>query len=269
MDAKTGAEAWRFKGGKEAGIHIDAAPAVGGNRVFVGSGLYSYVAVALDAEKGKELWRTDLKLRAFGAPFVSGKFVYYGVGTGNMGADTWKYPEEGGKAEDRSAGAVVCLEAETGKELWRYDLPRSVHTGIVGDAFSVYAGCRDGNVYAFDRKTGKLRWSRGTNGPAITAPATVVTAGGMPVAVYAVSSDGNVVCLNPHSGAIVWQKRLPGYHYFPQEHNEVLSGPVVVTTPTPTGSKRTIYVGAMVVDEHNYAKKTCAVFRFEDEIGDE
>jgi hypothetical protein len=74
--------------------------------------------------------------------------------------------------------------------------------------------------------------------------------------------------LNPHTGAVVWQKRLPGFHYFPGEHNDVLSGPVVVTTPTPTGSKRAIYVGAMTVDPANYAKKTCAVFRFEDEIGE-
>jgi hypothetical protein len=49
----------------------------------------------------------------------------------------------------------------------------------------------------------------------------------------------------------------------------VLSGPSVVATPTPTGSKRTIYVGAMTVDPNNPAKKTCAVFKFEDEIGGE
>jgi outer membrane protein assembly factor BamB len=269
VDARTGAELWRFKGGKEPGIHIDAAPAVSGNRVFVGSGLYSFVAVALDTEKGGELWRTDLKLRSFGAPFVSGKFIYYGVGTGNMLKDVENYPEEQGSVkEEKPAGAVVCLEVETGKEVWRYDLPRAVHTGIVGDAFSVYAACRDGNVYAFDRKTGKLRWSRGAGGPAITAPPAVATSGGIPVAVYAVSADGNVVCLNPHTGVIVWQKRLPGYTYFPGTANEVFSGPTVVTTPTPTGSKRTIYIGAMVVDRENFAKKSCAIFRFEDEIGE-
>ncbi|HVL12954.1 MAG TPA: PQQ-binding-like beta-propeller repeat protein [Gemmata sp.] len=268
--ADSGEELWRFKGGKDAGIHIDAAPAVGGGRVFVGSGLYSYVAVALDAATGKEVWRTDLKLRSFGAPLAAGKFVYYGVGTGNMGADVFDYPEEGLKEkEEKPAGAVVCLDAETGKEVWRYDLPRSVHTGLAGDAFSVYACCRDGNVYAFDRKTGKLRWSRGAGGYSITSGPAVATSGGTPVAVYAVSVDGNLVCLSPHTGAVVWQKRLPVYHYFPTERNDVVSGPVVVTTPTPTGSKRAVYVGAMVVDRDNYFKKSCAVFRFEDEVGGE
>jgi outer membrane protein assembly factor BamB len=269
--ADTGEKLWQFEGGKEKGIHIDAAPAVSGNRVFVGSGLYSYVAVCLDAnDRGKELWRTDLKLRSFGAPLASGKFVFYGIGTGNMGADVHNYPEEGwNDREEKPAGAVVCLEAATGKEVWRYDLPRSVHTGLAADAFSIYAACRDGNVYAIDRKTGKLRWSRGAGGQTITSGVAVATSGAVPVAVYAVSQDGNVVCLNPHTGAVVWQKRLPGYHYFPLERNDVISGPVVVSTPTPTGSKQTIYVGAMVVDRDNYAKKSCAVFRFDDEIGGE
>ncbi|MCE9567267.1 MAG: PQQ-binding-like beta-propeller repeat protein [Planctomycetes bacterium] len=266
-DTKTGGRLWQFKGGKDAGIHVDAAPAVSGNRVFIGSGLYSFVAVALDTESGKELWRTDLKLRSFGAPFVLGKFVYYGVGTGNMVADTHDYPEEGGKKDGVAAGAVVCLDVETGKEVWRFDLPRSVHTGLAGDAFSVYATARDGHVYAIDRKTGKLRWKTQI-GSAFMAPPAVATSGGIPVAVYAVSREGTVACLNPHTGRVVWQKSLPGYKWDGKEENGVLSGPTVVTTPTPTGSKRTIYVGGMKVDPDNPAKKTAAVFRFEDEVGE-
>src|SRR5262249_10769809 len=109
VDAGTQAELWRLKGGKGAGVHIHAAPAVSGNRVFVGSGLYTFVAVCLEADSGKELWRSDLKLRSFGAPLALGKFVYYGVGTGNLGEDVHNYPEEGEKKEDKPAGAVVCL----------------------------------------------------------------------------------------------------------------------------------------------------------------
>jgi outer membrane protein assembly factor BamB len=268
VDAKTGKQLWQFEGGKDKGIHIDAAPAVSGNRVFVGSGLYSFVAVCLDAEGGKELWRTDLKLRAFAAPLVLGKFVYYGVGTGNMVADTANYTEEGEVKDREPAGAVVCLETETGKEVWRFDLPRSVHTALAGDAFSIYACSRDGFVYAIDRKSGKLRWKTGIGG-AITAPPAVATAGGMPVAVYAVGREGLAVCLNPHTGKPAWQKQLPGFHWDGTDANGVLSGPAVVTTPTPAGSKRTIYIGAMTVDPDNPAKKTAAVFRFEDEIGGE
>jgi outer membrane protein assembly factor BamB len=267
-DAKTGAQLWQFPGGKEKGIHIDASPAVSGNRVFVGSGLYSFVAVCLDADKGTELWRTDLKLRAFGAPIVIGKHVYYGIGTGNMIHDVEEYKEEGEKKEETPAGAVVCLEVETGKEVWRYDLSRSVHTGLAGDAFSIYAASRDGLVHAIDRKTGKVRWKTAFGGLFTSAPA-VATAGGMPIAVYAVTQEGMVACLNPHTGKVAWQKALPGYRWDGLGQNGVFCGPAIVTTLTATGSKRTIYIGAMTVDPDNLARKTCAVFKFEDEIGGE
>jgi outer membrane protein assembly factor BamB len=266
VDAKTGAQLWQFPGGKEKGIHVDAPPAVSGDRVFLGSGLYTYVAVCLDTVTGNEKWRTDLKLRAFGAPLVLGKHVFYGVGTGNMAADTHEYPEEGSAKEKDPSGAIVCLETESGKEVWRYDLPRSVHTGLTGDAFSVYACSRDGSVYAIDRKSGKLRWKTSIGGAITSAPA-VSSTGGVSVALYAVSQKGLAVCLNPHTGKVVWQKQLPGFKWDGQEANGVLSSPSVVTSTTPTGSKRTIYIGAMTVDPDNSARKTCAVFRFDDEIG--
>jgi outer membrane protein assembly factor BamB len=268
-DAVTGAKLWQFEGGKGKGIHIDAPPAVQGGTAFVGSGLYSFVAVALDANSGQEKWRTDLKLRAFGAPLASGGKVFFGVGTGNMGADVHEYPEEGAARDKEPAGAVVCLDATTGKEQWRHPLPRSVHTGLAADAFSVYAGCRDGFVYALDRKTGKLRWRAGIGSAVMSAPA-VAESGGFPVAVYAVSREGRVFCLNPQTGAELWswQKPLPGYAWAGRDANNVMCTPLVVTAPTATGSRRTIYIGAMLVDEFNPDKKTVAVFKFEDVIGE-
>ncbi len=268
LDAETGNETWRFAGGKDRGIHVDAAPAVSGKHIFIGSGLYTYAAVCLDADTHQEVWRTDLKLRAFGAPLALGKHVYYGVGTGNIGADVWEYEEEGSARDKEPAGAIVCLEAETGKEAWRHELPRSVHTALAGDGYSIYAGSRDGFVYALDRGTGQLRWKTSI-GSAITSAPAVATAGGLPVGVYAVSREGLLTCLNPHTGKLVWQKQLPGFQWDGQETGGVLSGPAIVSSSTPTGSKRTIYVGAMKVDPDNTSKKTCAVFRFDDEIGGE
>jgi outer membrane protein assembly factor BamB len=266
-DAITGAKLWQFPGGKEKGIHIDAAPAVASGTVYVGSGLYSYVAVALDANTMAEKWRTDLKLRAFGAPLVSGSKVYYAVGTGNLGADTWNYDEEGGAKEKEPAGAVVCLDATTGKEEWRYPLPKSVHSGVAADAFSVYVGCRDGSVYALDRKSGKLRWKTSIGGAVLSCPA-IASANGFPIAVYAVSQEGLVVCLHPQTGAAIWQKPMPGFRWDGTPTGGVFCSPVVLTTPTATGSTRTVYVGAMTVDPQNPIRRTVAVFKFEDAIGE-
>ncbi len=265
VDANTGAKLWQFPGGREKGIHIDASPAVSGDTVFVGSGLYSFVAVALDIHTGAEKWRTDLKYRAFGAPLCRFGKVFFGIGTGNIGSDFADYPEEGGIVEQDVGGAVVCLDAASGREEWRYTLPKSVHTGLAADEFTIYAGCRDGSVYAIDRTQGKLRW-RTTIGGAVLSRPTVVENGGYPVAVYAVSQEGLVVCLNPHTGAICWQKPLPNFRWDGASTGAVTCSPTVVSTLTPTGSRRTIYVGAMTVDAVN--RKRIAIFRFEDALGE-
>ena len=263
-DAATGTKLWQFPGGKAKGIHVDAPPAVQGGTVFVGSGLYTYVAVALDANSGAEKWRADLKLRSFGAPLASGGSVFFAVGTGNMGADTWHYDEEARDKEAAAAGAVVCLDAATGAERWRYSLPKSVHSGLAADAFSVYVGSRDGSVYALDRASGKLRWKAdiGAGQPLLSCPA-VASAGGFPVAVYAVSAVGVAVCLNPQTGVAAWQKPLPGFRWDGKPDGGVMCSPLIVSTPTATGSRRTVYIGAMTVDPQNPVRKTVAVFRFE------
>jgi outer membrane protein assembly factor BamB len=265
-DANTGAKIWQWAGGKAAGIHIDGPPAVANGTVFVGSGLYTYAAAALDGATGAEKWRTDLQLRSFGAPTVRAGKVFYGVGTGNMGEDTYYYPEEGVK-ETAPAGAVVCLDGATGKEEWRYPLPKSVHTGVAVDAFSAYVGCRDGSVYALDRKTGVLRWKTNIGLSVLGCPA-IAASGGFPMAVYAVSEEGLMVCLNPQTGMANWQKPLPGFRLPAAPEPGVMCSPVVVSTQTPTGSTRTIYVGAMTIDPKNRVRKTVAVFKFDDAIGE-
>jgi outer membrane protein assembly factor BamB len=255
-DAATGEKKWQLPGTANK-LHIDTPPVVSGPRLFAGSGYGTHALLGVDANTGAELWRTPVALRSFGPPLVVGNHVMYGLGTGNLSQDT-----EGD--EPAPAGAVVCVAAGDGKEVWKYELTRSVHTPLAADGFSVYATSRDGAVHCLDRKTGKLRWKTGI-GATITAGPAVATAGGMPVAVYAVSSEGMAVCLNPQTGKVVWGRDL-------REHTqklvkEVYATPVVVTEPTPTGSRRVVYTGALVENRNNGAK-TAAVFRFEDELGE-
>jgi outer membrane protein assembly factor BamB len=254
-DAATGERKWQLAGTPNK-LHIDTPPVVAGDRLFAGSGYGTYALLCVDASTGKEVWRTPVPLRSFGPPLVTGKHVVYGLGTGNLSLDV-----EGD--ETAPAGLVVCVAADTGKEVWKYELTRSVHTPLAGDAFSVYATSRDGAVHCLDRRTGKLRWKTGI-GATVTAGPAVATAGGMPVAVYAISTEGLMVCLNPQTGRPAWSRDL-------REHTkklveEVYTTPAVVTEPTPTGSRRVIYTGAMVKNPNNGAK-AAAVFRFEDELG--
>jgi outer membrane protein assembly factor BamB len=263
-DAGTGEMNWQFPG-RDRGLHIDGPPAVAGNRVFIGSGLYTLAVLAVDAATGQELWRTPVKLRSFGAPLAIGNRVVYGLGTGNMSADVFKYPEEKDRDEEKApAGAVICVEADSGAIAWQYDMPRSVHTALAADAFSVYAASRDGAVHCLDRKTGTLRWKT-VIGATITSGPAVASSSGMPVAVYAISTEGTMVCLNTQNGKVCWARDLR--EQTKKLVEEVYTTPAVVIEATPTGSRRIIYTGAMLKNPNNGAK-TAAVFRFEDELGE-
>jgi len=260
VDAESGARKWQFEG-KPRKLHIDGSPAVSGNRVFVGSGLYSAALLAIKADAGEEIWRVPAPYRSFGAPLALGDRVVYGLGTGNLTSDTVDYSTDGCPiVEKQPGGAVVCVDAATGKTIWQYDLTRSVHTSLEADAYSIYATSRDGCVHCLDRKSGKLRWKTGL-GPALTAGPALATAAGYPVAVYAVSQDGNVACLNPQTGRVVWQERLPGFHWDGEQANGIMSTPAVVTT----GNKRTLYVGGLKLSA-NTGKRSATVFRFDDGI---
>jgi outer membrane protein assembly factor BamB len=264
VDAKTGERKWQFAG-QEQQLHIDGPPALSSNRVFVGSGLYTLALLAVDTETGKVVWRTPVNLRSFGPPLVLGDRVVYGLGTGNLSADIFQYAEENGRnAETAPAGAVVCVNAANGHEVWRYNLSRSVHTPLAADAFSVYATSRDGAVHCLDRKTGRLRWKTGI-GATITAGPAVATTGGFPVAAYAISTEGLMTCLNPQTGKVAWARDLR--EETRKLVSEVYTTPEIVVESTPKGSRRVIYTGAMLENVNNRAR-TAAVFRFEDVLGE-
>ena len=260
-DAATGAKVRRFAG-KDQQFHIDGPAAVSGGLVFAGSGLYTPALLAVDAASGKELWRSPQQLRSFGPPLVLGDTVVYGLGTGNLLSDVFEYPEEERPVEASPAGAVVCVEAATGKEVWKRPLPRAVHTPLAADGLFVYATCRDGAVYCLSRRTGAVRWSLGLGGPLTAGVAAAADADGVPVAVYAVSAEGRVVCLSPYTGKVLWARDLredAGGRLV----EELLSTPAVVAD----GAKRTVYVGAQLRNR-NTGAKTAAVFRLDDEVGE-
>ncbi len=225
LDAADGKESWHYPG-----LHVDANPLVVNGRIYGGSGVgdkFQETALfCLDAEKGTEVWRMPTPLPVWAMPTFDGGRLYAALGNGNF-LDS----------ADKPAGAVWCLEADTGRPVWKCDVPDGVLGRVAVDAGLVYFGSRDGNCYAADRKEGMIRWKTEMGGPVVASPALAETGGGP--ALYAAGSDGRVARLDPATGKVAWTFELATR----EQDAVIFSSPAVATVAGGKGERRRIYFG--------------------------
>lgn len=181
-----------------------------------GGGAYTLLArdgsefvVRLDAATGREVWRARL-----------GRDFREDPETGNGPRST---PTVDG---DRlyalgSYGNFAALEAATGKVLWQHDLGQEFgaelphkwpHWGystsalVEGDQVVLeIGGGRDQAFAAFDRASGKVRWTAHSDEPAYTSPIAVDAAGRRQLVFLTAS---HVVGLTPQ-GRVLWTYPFP------------------------------------------------------------
>ena len=253
-----GGEVWHFRG-REQGLHVDSPVVVANGRVYAGSGYQTLAAFALDAATGQPVWRKELPLRSFGQPLVLADQVIYGLGTGNLSFDLSTEPEPGRANEVKPAGAVVCLDAATGDEVWTHDLPRSVHTHLSADGRAVFAACRDGWVYALSRADGRQLWRFSYAQPITTGTAAAAyTRFGFGVAVYSASPTGGVYAHDPLSGKLLWSRDI---RQLIDREVEIMAPPTLVAPAD--GGERQVFVPVSLT-HRNTGAKTAAVVRFVD-----
>jgi outer membrane protein assembly factor BamB len=193
LDAKSGRELWRFDTeghGLESGKFgfdrrtIQASPAVGDGRVYVGS--RDGFLYAVDAATGKQLWRVDHQMSW--------------VNTSPAFADGIVYA---GSSDERFLQAV---DARTGRERWRVTTQRPVWSSpaVVGNM--VYVGDGSGTVYAVDRASGHERWRHQAGRRIFSSP---VIADGV---LYVGNDDGGVYAIRgsdtPMLRAVFWDSAL-------------------------------------------------------------
>lgn len=180
LDAQTGAKLWAF----EADDSIHAAPALSQGRMFIGTwGTRFY---ALDAQTGAKLWdfqggkdaETGILQGFSAAATIDGDTVYIGSRDGYMrafdvtnGKLRWAWDAE--KSWVLATAAVdadtlyfptsdttvfVALDKKTGKEKYRTDTRVWTYTSPVIAGDYAFAGTMTGDMYAFDKHTGKILW---------------------------------------------------------------------------------------------------------------
>ena len=145
LDRDTGEVLWERKlteGGAQGGIMASAAVAEGTVYVTSNDGGRDAVLVALDADAGREVWRSD-------------------VGAHVTGPLTWA---NGVLYLSDDSGRIAAYDADGGARLWAHDVPFPAAGGIAVVDGTVYAGWgwwlagapddADGGIIAFRPATG-------------------------------------------------------------------------------------------------------------------
>jgi outer membrane protein assembly factor BamB len=242
IDAITGKESWHFRG-----LHVDSSPAVVGERVYASSGYGRPEIFCLDAKTGNVLWRNVVNLPAFADPVVDAGHVFFGIGTGDLLTSA-----------DSPAGALLCVDANDGNIVWRFNVSDGVHGKPAIDSHRVFFGSRDGNLYCVGGDDGQVQWKQDLGSPAVASPALVRFPQGLS-AIYAIAAGGAVCCLHPDSGQRNWTMNIGNS----QGNAQLVSSPTVVTDAIDGRARHRLYFGVWLNDPLG---STAAVYCLEDEV---
>lgn len=167
------------------GSAVESSPALAGGKLFVGTDDGDLVSV--DAHSGAVLFRARLGQLIRSAPLPLDDRVVVGV-------------------VDGKAGALIALDAVTGKPAWKAKLgPVFSSPALAGER--VIVGSDDGSVHAFDKQTGALAWSHALGAK---VRATPVVAGEV---VIVADFAGRVAALALSDGAPRWKRETTAAIY--------------------------------------------------------
>ncbi|MFF9033874.1 PQQ-binding-like beta-propeller repeat protein [Streptomyces sp. NPDC014892] len=119
-------------------------------------------------------------------------------------------------------GSMYALDAETGKPRWQFGTGNGVYTCPAVAGGLAYFGSADYHLYAIEVKTGEQRWQFSAGGEVNSSP---VVAGGV---VYAGSDDARLYAVDARSGERKWTYAAEG---------RIRSSPVVAWNKVYVGSE--------------------------------
>ncbi|HKO97097.1 MAG TPA: PQQ-binding-like beta-propeller repeat protein [Pyrinomonadaceae bacterium] len=179
--------AWRY----DSQSTLNLTPASDSERVYLP--LAGGQIVSLNAANGQLNWRSEMGGELSASPVADSHAVYVASETGKAEA-----------GERRATGALRALGREGGVTLWMRTLAMPLRGSLMLDNGTLFGGGADGKLYAFDSKTGAVKWSYDYGAAFDAKP---VTYGSW---VYVGSEDGNLLALNALNGKLVWSFRTKG-----------------------------------------------------------
>jgi outer membrane protein assembly factor BamB len=204
------------------GEGTDSTPALVGDKLYVFTRQENEeVTLCLNAETGKEIWRDK-----YAVPAITG------VDSGHAGPRSSPAVANGKICTFGVTGILSCLDAETGKLVWRKDdfpgaFPRfhAAMSPIIVDNMCIgqFGNAENGAIAAYDLTSGEIKWKwpSSTGFGASYASPVLATLGGVKQVI--VQTEKNVVSVALADGKLLWQEASSGGRY-------ISSSPVVDET---------------------------------------
>jgi outer membrane protein assembly factor BamB len=222
-------EVWKVKVGTG-----DATPVISDGKLFLHTRQGNdEVILCLDASGGKELWKVQ-----YPAPAVTGPAASH------PGPRSTPAISEGKVVVYGATGILTCLDAATGKVLWKKENPDNAYpqffTGvsplITGpNLVAVHTGAKDkGEVTIIDMKTGTEKWKWAGDGPSYASPSLIKTGG---KANLLVQTEKNLISFDPSNGKVLWQMATPVQQRFYNCTSPSVDGSTIYVTGQGTGLK--------------------------------
>ena len=209
--------------------------AVAGDRVFVNGIKDSAMAMgtlfAFDPS-GNLLWEKE-----YGPDFTSN---FIGTRSAPVVVDDYIYIESG-------AGAVYCLDAGNGDEIWSVDFISDLGVDSViqfgyaesvlidGDQLICVPGGNENNVVSLDRFTGKLIWASEANGEQATYNSPILVELGEQRLVIAMSA-ASIMGIDAATGEMFWRIEQTQQNKIHANTPLYFNGQVLIPSVDPTPS---------------------------------
>ncbi len=203
LNRQTGERQWR----QSTKANIMAGPAIGENRVFVGTDNGEILAYQI--QQGAFLWKAPVMGSVLGLPLGTKNAVFVHV----------------------LDGSVVALNAADGQQLWRYTVSipplmlRQNSRPVLANNH-LLVGFANGKLKSLDPADGSVEWEREiavSKGRSDIQRMVDISAD--PVVkdnvVYAVSYQGKVAALEIDSGTPLWERELSSYSGLAVSNNAV------------------------------------------------
>lgn len=211
----------------------DATPVLVGDKIYLNTRQdNNEVVICLDASTGKELWKYQYPSLPVTGP----------SGSHPGPRSTPAFAEN--KIITFGASAILsCLDAETGKMIWKRDNPSNdvpqFFTGmspiITDNLCIVHVGTKDrGDVLALDLKTGSEKWKWTGDGPAYASPSIMNVDGKKHLIVQ---TEKSLMSINISDGKLMWQVATPAQQRFYNCVSPCIDGQTIYITGHGSGMK--------------------------------